>query len=197
MSLTGSQVGIITDHQHGRARVVEVRPFRIVDELDAGHDVIVIGGFQGVSYKREVTTLGRGGSDTTAVALAAALGADCEIYSDVDGVFSADPRVVDDPARILDVDYETMGALSRAGARVLHASAVELAAARGVVIHARATHGSGGGTTIRPAATRRPTVQAVTSDRILFTTLSVDGAQTSAVSDLLARCASSGLRSLT
>lgn len=143
ISLTGSQCGVITDHQHGRARIVEVRPFRIVDELAAGH-VVVVGGFQGVSYKREVTTLGRGGSDTSAVALAAALGADCEIYSDVDGVYDADPRVVPEAARMDAIDYAQMQALSRAGASVLHSRAVELAAERGIAIYARASFPTGG-----------------------------------------------------
>jgi len=168
ISLTGSQVGIITDHQHGRARVMEVRPFRIFDELDAGHRVVVIGGFQGVSYKREVTTLGRGGSDTTAVALAAALEADCEIYSDVAGVFSADPRIVAGATPLPGLDYETMGALSRAGARVLHASAVELAAELGVVIHARATSGAATQTTIQRATAKEPRALAVTSDLVVL-----------------------------
>ncbi|WP_244923739.1 aspartate kinase [Enhygromyxa salina] len=170
ISLTGSQCGVITDHQHGRARIIEVRPFRILDELAAGH-VVVVGGFQGVSYKREVTTLGRGGSDTSAVALAAALGADCEIYSDVDGVYDGDPRQVDAAARIDELGYEQMQALSRAGAKVLHARAVELAAERGIAIYARASFpnadqavGRAGQTVIRnnPAA---PTgVRAVTCD---------------------------------
>src|SRR5712675_2760216 len=94
ISFTGSQSGIITNDRHVDARIIEVRPFRVQDELARGK-IVVIAGFQGVSYRREVTTLGRGGSDTTAVALAAALGADyCEIYTDVEGVFSADPRIV-------------------------------------------------------------------------------------------------------
>ncbi|EDM73860.1 aspartate kinase [Plesiocystis pacifica SIR-1] len=156
ISLTGSQCGVITNHQHGRARIVEVRPFRILDELAAGH-VVVVGGFQGVSYKREVTTLGRGGSDTSAVALAAALGADCEIHSDVDGVYDADPRKVEGAARLDELGYEEMQALSRAGAKVLHAQAVELAAERGIAIYAQATFpqaGRKGQTVIRnnPAA---------------------------------------------
>ena len=166
ISLTGSQVGIITDHQHGRARVVEVRPFRIADELDAGSRVVVVGGFQGVSYKREVTTLGRGGSDTTAVALAAALGADCEIYSDVPGVLSADPRVVEAPRLLPEVDYDTMRTLSREGARVLHSNAVELAATQGVVIRARATNGEAGQTTIHDRRPATPAVVSVTSDLV-------------------------------
>ncbi|PIW69406.1 MAG: aspartate kinase, partial [Ignavibacteriales bacterium CG12_big_fil_rev_8_21_14_0_65_30_8] len=94
ISLTGSQCGIITDDRHNNARVIEVRPFRVQDELAKGK-VVVVGGFQGVSYKRDITTLGRGGSDTTAVALAAALNAErCEIYSDIDGVYSADPSII-------------------------------------------------------------------------------------------------------
>src|SRR4051812_6127494 len=93
ISFTGSQSGIITNDAHAQARIVEVRPYRIQDELEL-EKVVIVAGYQGVSYKREITTLGRGGSDTTAVALAAALGAECEIYSDVDGVYSADPRVV-------------------------------------------------------------------------------------------------------
>lgn len=139
ISLTGSQCGIITDHRHNAARVVEVRPFRILDELHRGA-VVVVGGFQGVSYKREVTTLGRGGSDTTAVVLAAALDADCEIYSDVDGVYSSDPRHVDNAKHLAELDYDEMIALSQAGAKVLHASAVEYARDHDVVIYARATH---------------------------------------------------------
>ncbi len=156
ISLTGSQCGVITNHQHGCARIVELRPFRIQDELAAGH-VVVVGGFQGVSYKREVTTLGRGGSDTSAVALAAALGADCEIYSDVDGVYDADPRMVEGASRLAELGYAQMQALSRAGASVLHARAVELAAERDIAIYARASFpapGQGGQTVIRnnPAA---------------------------------------------
>ena len=103
VSFTGSQSGIITNDAHANARIVEVRPFRVEDELARGK-VVIVAGYQGVSYKREVTTLGRGGSDTTAVALAAALGAEaCEIYSDVDGVYSADPRVVPAARRLAEI----------------------------------------------------------------------------------------------
>ena len=169
ISLTGSQCGIITDHQHGRARIMEVRPFRIVDELAAGN-VVIVGGFQGVSYKREVTTLGRGGSDTTAVALAAALGADWEIYSDVDGVYSADPREVADAQRIAELDYEAMQALARAGAKVLHAQAVQLAEDRGIAIYARHVEpGISGQTVIRRNPVERPGVRAVASDPAIAT----------------------------
>ncbi|HFE45080.1 MAG TPA: aspartate kinase [Nannocystis exedens] len=164
ISLTGSQCGIITDHQHGRARIMEVRPFRIVDELAAG-SVVIVGGFQGVSYKREVTTLGRGGSDTTAVALAAALGADCEIYSDVDGVYSADPREVEHTRRLPELDYECMQALARAGAKVLHAQAVELAEEREIAIYARHTEpGICGQTVIRRNKVTKLGVRAIASD---------------------------------
>ena len=164
ISLTGSQCGIITDHQHGRARIMEVRPFRILDELAAGN-IVIVGGFQGVSYKREVTTLGRGGSDSTAVALAAALTADCEIYSDVDGVYSADPHEVPEARRIPEISYETMQALARAGARVLHTQAVQLAEERGIAIYTRHTRPEHTGETVirrNPAVV--PGVLAVTSD---------------------------------
>ncbi len=164
ISLTGSQCGIITDHQHGRARIVEVRPFRVLDELAAGH-IVIVGGFQGVSYKREVTTLGRGGSDTTAVALAAAIGADCEIYSDVDGVYTADPREIPSAQR-LDVlsSTETL-ALARGGAKVLHAQAVQLADERGIAIYARHSDPAvTGETVVRRNIPARSGVRAVTSD---------------------------------
>jgi len=164
ISLTGSQCGIITDHQHGRARIIEVRPFRIHDELAAGH-IVIVGGFQGVSYKREVTTLGRGGSDTTAVGLAAALGADCEIYSDVDGVYSADPNEVPDAQRIPEISYESMQALARAGARVLHSQAVQLAEERGIAIYARHSRPEvSGETVIRRNPAGNSGVLAVASD---------------------------------
>ncbi|HEY7514640.1 MAG TPA: aspartate kinase, partial [Vicinamibacteria bacterium] len=115
VSFTGSQSGIITNDAHTNARIVEVRPFRVEDELVRGK-VVIVAGYQGVSYRKEVTTLGRGGSDTTAVALAAALGAEaCEIYSDVEGVYSADPRVVPDARRLADLSYEEMQELAEAG----------------------------------------------------------------------------------
>src|SRR6201990_3272145 len=139
ISFTGSQSGIITNDRHVDARIVEVRPFRVQDELARGK-VVVIAGYQGVSYRREVTTLGRGGSDTTAVAMAAALGAeDCEICSDVDGVYSADPRVVPAARRIGTLSYEETQELAEAGAKVLNAQAVEFAKDKGIAIYARAT----------------------------------------------------------
>ena len=162
VSLTGSQSGIVTNRDHGNAEVLEVRPFRILDELDRGK-IVIVGGFQGVSYKREITTLGRGGSDTTAVALAAALGGDCEIYSDVDGVYSADPREIPQARRLEAITYEEMAALSQAGARVLHAKAVELARAKGIAIYARASDGRTGQTVIRQNPARAPGFRAVAS----------------------------------
>jgi aspartate kinase len=179
ISLTGSQCGIITDHRHGRARVVEVRPFRILDELAEGR-VVIVGGFQGVSYKREVTTLGRGGSDTTAVALAAAMGADCEIYSDVDGIYSTDPRVVPQALRLEDLSFASMRAMSRAGAKVLHAQAVRLAEQADISIFARATDGRPGQSQVRKQVRRElEGVRAIVCDaRTLFVHLQVPAART-------------------
>ncbi len=139
VSLTGSQCGIITNHRHNDAQVIEVRPFRVMDELAEGR-VVVVGGFQGVSYKRDITTLGRGGSDTTAVALAAAIDADrCEIYSDVDGVYSADPSTVADAHHLSEVSYPVMQEMSAAGAKVLNAQAVQFAKEKQIAIYARST----------------------------------------------------------
>ncbi|MSP61062.1 MAG: aspartate kinase, partial [Myxococcales bacterium] len=139
ISFTGSQSGILTNDRHSGARIIEVRPVRIQDELERGK-VVIVAGFQGMSYKREITTLGRGGSDTTAVALAAALGAAyCEICSDVDGVYTADPRVVPGARRLDEVSYEAMQELAEHGAKVLNAQAVEWARKAGIVMYARAT----------------------------------------------------------
>jgi aspartate kinase len=156
VSFTGSQSGIMTSDAHTNARIVEVRPFRVQDELARGK-VVIVAGYQGVSYKREVTTLGRGGSDTTAVALAAALDAEaCEIYSDVEGVYTADPRVVPEARRIAEISYEEMQELAEAGARVLNAQAVEFAKDRGIAIYARSSFGGGGETVVRKHAPRVP-----------------------------------------
>jgi aspartate kinase len=139
ISFTGSQSGIITNDRHIDARIIEVRPFRILDELARGK-IVVVAGYQGVSYRREITTLGRGGSDTTAIAMAAALGADwCEICSDVDGVYTADPRIVREAKRISHLSYEEMQELAESGAKVLNAQAVEFAKERAIAIYARAT----------------------------------------------------------
>jgi aspartate kinase len=150
-----------------------VRPFRVQDELARGA-IVVIAGFQGVSYKKEVTTLGRGGSDTTAVAMAAALDADyCEICSDVDGVYSADPRVVPAARRIGTLSYEETQEMAESGAKVLNAQAVEFAKEKGIAIYARATSGplpgpdpSSDGTVVRKSPPRMPgTVVGVASER--------------------------------
>jgi aspartate kinase len=141
ISFTGSQSGIITTDRHIDARIIEVRPFRVQEELAKGK-IVVIAGFQGVSRTKEVTTLGRGGSDTTAVAMAAALDAEyCEICSDVDGVYSADPRVVGGARRIGTLSYEETQEMAEAGAKVLNAQAVEFAKDKGIQIYARATSG--------------------------------------------------------
>jgi aspartate kinase len=139
ISFTGSQSGIITNDSHMNARIVEVRPFRIQDELERGR-IVIVAGYQGVSYRREITTLGRGGSDTTAVALAAALQAErCEIYSDVDGVYTADPNVVAPAVKLDEISVDEMMALSKAGAKVLCAEALEWARRSGIAIYAKAT----------------------------------------------------------
>src|SRR5262245_14069510 len=144
ISFTGSQSGIITNDRHSGARIIEVRPIRIQDELERGR-IVIVAGFQGVSYKREITTLGRGGSDTTAVALAAALEAEyCEICSDVDGVYTGDPRVVDGPQLLQAISYDEMQVLAEHGARVLNPQAVEFARRAGIAIYARATAGNPG-----------------------------------------------------
>jgi aspartate kinase len=145
-SYTGSQAGIITDTQHGKARIVEIRPARIKESLDAGN-VVILAGFQGLSTEYDITTLGRGGSDTTAVAMAAALGAEvCEIYTDVDGVFTADPRTHPEARRIDRISYEEMLELAAAGARVLQLRCVEYARRHGVRIHVRNSQGEQPGT---------------------------------------------------
>jgi aspartate kinase len=166
VSLTGSQAGIITNNRHNDARVIEIRPFRVQDEMADGK-VVIIGGFQGVSYKRDITTLGRGGSDTTAVALAAALEAErCEIYSDVDGVYSADPSVVDGARHLPEVTYPVMQEMSTAGAKVLHAHAVQFAKEKDIAIYARATFEPGRETVIRKLSPGTITgVQAVVSEK--------------------------------
>jgi aspartate kinase len=138
-SFTGSQAGIITDTDHTRAKILEMRPDRIREALDAGL-VPVVAGFQGVSTERDITTLGRGGSDVTAVALAAALKADvCEIYTDVTGVFSADPRVVTKARRIPKVSFDEMMEIAATGGRVLMLRSVEYARRHGVPLHVRSS----------------------------------------------------------
>ncbi|MBS2014380.1 MAG: aspartate kinase [Deltaproteobacteria bacterium] len=145
ISFTGSQSGILTNDRHFDARIIEVRPHRIQDELARGK-IVIVAGYQGMSYKREITTLGRGGSDTTAVALAAALAAErCEIYSDVDGVYSADPRVVADAKHLPVMDLAMLAEMAESGAKVLNAQAVEWARRQKIAIHARRTSDPVGG----------------------------------------------------
>ncbi len=155
ISFTGSQSGILTNDRHFDARIVEVRPHRIQDELARGR-IVIVAGYQGMSDKREITTLGRGGSDTTAVALAAALNAErCEIYSDVDGVYSADPRVVEGAHHLPEVDLAMLGEMAEAGAKVLNAQAVEWARRSHIAIHARKTEDPcARGTTQEPRPSR-------------------------------------------
>ncbi|SDT70647.1 aspartate kinase [Jiangella sp. DSM 45060] len=139
-SFTGSQAGVITDSVHGRARIIDVTPGRIRQALDGGA-IAIVAGFQGVSQdSKDITTLGRGGSDTTAVALAAALNADvCEIYTDVDGVFSADPRIVPTARRLPTITYEEMLEMAACGAKILHLRCVEYARRYGIPIHVRSS----------------------------------------------------------
>ena len=160
-SFTGSQAGVITDSSHGRARIIDVTPGRIRDALDAGR-IAIVAGFQGVSQdSKDITTLGRGGSDTTAVALAAALGADaCEIYTDVDGVFTADPRIVPNARRLPTLGYQEMLELAACGARILHLRCVEYARRYQVPVVVRSSFSQHPGTTITAEA---PVEQAIIS----------------------------------
>ena len=146
-SFTGSQAGVITDSVHGRARIIDVTPGRIVDALKEGA-IAIVAGFQGISQDtKDVTTLGRGGSDTTAVALAAALEADvCEIYTDVDGVFSADPRIVPSARKLKSITYDEMLEMAASGAKVLHLRCVEYARRFDLPIHVRSSFSSNEGT---------------------------------------------------
>jgi aspartate kinase len=149
VSFTGSQAGIVTDTSHGKARILEVKARRVLEALDADR-IAIVAGFQGVSTSFEVTSLGRGGSDTTAVALAAALGADaCEIYTDVEGVFTADPRVVPDARKLHAVSYEEMLELSASGAKVLMLRSVEYARNHDVLVHVRSSFSGADGTWVR------------------------------------------------
>ena len=148
VSLTGSQAGIVTDTTHGKARIVDVRARRIHESLDRD-EIVLVAGFQGVSTDHDVTTLGRGASDLTAIALAAALGAErCEIYTDVEGVFTADPRIVPGASKLHAVSYEEMLELAASGAKVLQLRGVEFARNHGVTLHVRSTFADEEGTWI-------------------------------------------------
>jgi len=146
-SFTGSQAGVITDSAHGRAKIIDITPGRIVTAIEAGA-IAIVAGFQGVSQDtKDVTTLGRGASDTTAVALAAALGAEvCEIYSDVDGVFTADPRIVPTARKLDRVSHEEMLEMAASGAKILHLRCVEYARRYGIPVHVRSSFSAKDGT---------------------------------------------------
>jgi len=178
ISLTGSQCGIITDDRHNNARIIEIRPFRVQDELVKGK-VVVVGGFQGVSYKRDITTLGRGGSDTTAVALAAALNAEkCEIYSDIDGVYTADPAVVDEAKHLPEISYQQMQEMSSNGATVLNSQAVQFAKEKNIAIYTRSTFKPGNETIIRnfPQGTSKGVLAVVYEKNIVKAHFNDEGA---------------------
>ncbi len=150
VSFTGSQAGIITDGAHTKAKIVEIKADRVHKELSKGR-IVIVAGFQGVSRDEyDVTTLGRGGSDTTAVALAAGLGAaKCEIYTDVDGVYSADPRIVSDAVKLTQVSYEEMLEMAATGAKILQTRSVEFARRYGIELHVRSSFNDSPGTVVR------------------------------------------------
>lgn len=156
-SFTGSQAGVITDSVHGKAKIIDVTPGRISSALDEGH-IVIVAGFQGVSQDtKEITTLGRGGTDTTAVALAAALEADvCEIYTDVDGVFTADPRIVPLARKVDRVTYEEMLELAACGAKILHLRCVEYARRYDIPIHVRSSFNHHEGTVVTGSINDEP-----------------------------------------
>jgi aspartate kinase len=164
ISLTGSQAGILTDTSHTKARILDVRADRIREGLDEDR-IVLVAGFQGVSTARDVTTLGRGGTDVTAVAVAAAIGAEvCEIYTDVAGVFSADPRIVPDARKLPQVSFEEMLEMASSGAGVLMLRSVEYARTHGVTIHCRSSFDPGPGTVVlrEDQTMEQPLITAVT-----------------------------------
>jgi aspartate kinase len=164
ISLTGSQAGIVTDTSHTKARIIDVRANRIREALDQDR-IVLVAGFQGVSTSSDVTTLGRGGSDTTAVALAAAIDAEvCEIYTDVAGVFTADPRIVPDARKLPQLSFEEMLEMAASGAKVLQLRAVEYARTHGVRIHCRSSFDDGPGTVVlgEDETMEHPLITAVT-----------------------------------
>jgi aspartate kinase len=164
ISLTGSQAGIVTDTTHTRARILDVRANRIREALD-DERIVLVAGFQGVSTSYDVTTLGRGGSDTTAVAVAAAVGAEvCEIYTDVAGVFTADPRIVSDARKLPVVSFEEMLEMAASGAKVLQLRSLEYARTHGVRVHCRSSFEDGPGTVVvgEDETMEHPLITAVT-----------------------------------
>ena len=163
-SLTGSQAGIITTGTHGNARIIDITPGRITTALDR-NDIVIVAGFQGVAQDtKDVTTLGRGASDTTAVALAASLGADhCEIYTDVDGVYTADPRIVPSARLIPEINYEEMMEMAACGAKILHLRCVEYARRENVQVHVRSSFSDRDGTWVQELKGGRAVEQAIIS----------------------------------
>ena len=167
ISLTGSQAGIVTDTTHTKARIIDVRANRIREALEEDR-IVLVAGFQGVSTSHDVTTLGRGGSDTTAVALAAAIDAEvCEIYTDVAGVFTADPRLVQDARKLPQVSFEEMLEMAASGAKVLQLRSVEYARTHGVRIHCRSSFEDGPGTVVlgEDETMEHPLITAITHSR--------------------------------
>jgi aspartate kinase len=165
VSLTGSQAGILTDMSHGRARIRDIRPIRVTESLEAGK-VVIVAGFQGVNPDtKEITTLGRGGSDATAVAMAAALDADsCEIYTDVDGVFTADPSLVPEARKLDEISYAEMLEMASAGAGVLMERSVESGMRSGIPIHVRSSFHEGLGTWVKESTMEQMSVIGIAHD---------------------------------
>src|SRR6187402_2545195 len=184
VSYTGSQAGILTDSAHTRAKIREIRGDRIRTSLEQGK-IVLVAGFQGFSRDTmDITTLGRGGTDATAVALAASLGASCEIYSDVPGVFTADPRIVPNARKLSVVSYDEMLEMAASGAKVLMLRAVELARGNGVRIHARSTFSDESGTWVQERVEGElPPVRAVThsDDDVLFRVRRLEGVSTASI----------------
>ncbi|NYE96199.1 aspartate kinase [Psychromicrobium silvestre] len=174
-SFTGSQAGMITDSIHGKARIIDVDPHRVRTALDKGH-IAIVAGFQGMSRStNEITTMGRGGSDTTAVALAAALDADvCEIYTDVDGVYTADPRVVPSARKIDKISSEEMLELAASGAKILHLRSVEYARRFGLPIHVRSSFSDQEGTWVLPSEPARTIKEGVALEQPIISGVAHD-----------------------
>ena len=192
ISLTGSQAGIITDDHHTNARIIEIRPNRVLNSLSEGKTVVVCG-FQGVSFNKEITTLGRGGSDTTAVALAAALDAEkCEIFSDIDGVYDADPAILPYAEKKDELSYREMQELSEAGAKVLHSRAVEFAKEHNIAIHCKSTFDPDNpGTVIHGFENKgkiRKSAVAYEKNVILFHTYEPESENLSTIANVLSFC---------
>ena len=168
ISFTGSQSGVITDTSHGNARIIDVKAFRIRKELEK-NKIVIVAGFQGVSIKKEVTTLGRGGSDTSAVALAAYLNADnCQIYTDVDSIYSADPRIIKDAAKLTRISYENMLEMALSGARVIHPRAVDFAKKYGIKLEIKSSFKDYEGTIVENRKYKENNIIAVTGEEFLI-----------------------------